>query len=1245
MFLKTLTIKGFKSFADPVTLELEPGITVVVGPNGSGKSNVVDAVAWVLGAQGPRMLRTSRMEDVIFLGSAKRQALGRAEVSLTIDNSSRSLPLDLAEVTITRTLFRSGESEYAINGASCRLLDVQDLLSDAGVGRQQHVIVGQGQVEGVLASRPEERRMVLEEAAGVLKYRKRKERAERRLVATDENIQRISDSLRELRRQVRPLERQAASARAHVRISEELRAVRVYLAGRELAGIEADAGELDVLRAKLQGDERIVNEQLVALDSQEEALAKQLAELRGHETARDLGRVEGLRERVRGLQSVVAERLRSIRMELDASQDEDVVSMLEAEASSLDEELAVVQEGIASAESKLESLASDAEATERELRMLDERWGAGMPGVSGAPGGDGSGTTREAADLRGRLESLELALKRSRVARDQLYERRSGVFAVLEKLNAESDEISDEAAVLAEALERDMTALEEARLQVAQDEKAVQECEARLRSAGDNHRRLLARSEALSLALQRARKDGGVELLEGHGGVVGVLADLVEVDAGWEGAVEAALGPTAGTIVVEGTDAAVAALVELTRTGRSGALLVLPEEVGDLGDPVSNRGLEAVIASGSRSAGISLEVGQLRSHVRVKDGLNIGGNARGSLRTSLERVLDERLASALMVSGPGGGLVPGGEEGRVPDPGVGVQAARSFEQAPGVAVLSGRELELRLAMELAMKEPELVIVTASGDHLAGRAFRVQGEVVDAAPGLAQRAQDEAARQGAQVEAAIQELDFVREALARSRESFSALQRICDRGQERHSAAGSALQRLGAERDRALSTERELSGQIDGLTAEMERDTELSSELSQRLVSVEEALLAQAEHSQAWREARKDLEMAGSELAKEQSEMTSLLAGLNERRLVLSERRARLESRLAGRAQERIRAGERRQSLEAAATAVRELGAVLGECESNVASCAERLSELHRQGEASTLNVEQRMRALSSERNDASERLSQLREEMQRLEIRTAEDRLRRASILERIEKQLSCTPGEALRASLPDLPDGISVEERERKLESDLSEMGPVNLLAVDELSELEERRSFIESQLEDVRSSRRELIKVINAVDLEIATVFTAVFADVNEHFSSLVSALFPDASGRLILTDPDNALETGVELEARLPGRKVRKLSLLSGGERSLVALAFLFAVFMASPSPFYLMDEVEAALDDVNLSRFVTLLDDFRNRSQLIVVSHQKRTMECADALFGVTMAPGESSKVVSERVRRHRTTSDG
>ncbi len=583
MFLKSLSMKGFKSFADPTVLEFEPGITVVVGPNGSGKSNVVDAVTWVLGAQGPRSLRSAKMEDVIFAGTSSRAALGRAEVSLTIDNASGKLPIDLAEVTITRTLFRSGDSEYAINGAPCRLLDVQELLSDSGVGRQQHMIIGQGQLDTVLNARPEDRRAIIEEAAGVLKHRRRRERAERRLAGTAENLERLGDLVREVRRQIRPLERQAAAARSHDTVATELLTIRRYLAGTELAELSSRRSVASQSLTICREEEQELHAALELLDAEASTTSAELSSHREEDLARALGRVQGLVERARGTSGVLRERGRAVVAALDAAADVDVVSTLEAEAAHLTAEIARRPTRRRRTRCRPSWRPRPACSTPRRRR-------------SGSVGPTCSGTTcpRTPWPRCGRAtEPLARAVAREQQDMTALDAR----LATLEQRHAA-------AAVKADLLDNESAALEATTARLEADVAtgrlalagATERAEAAQRSAdeGDQARhRSAARAEALERALRDLQGAGGRELLRGVDGVVGSLLDLVEIDEGWEAAFEAAAGAGVAAVVVDGRQSAHQALATLRERGVTGAVLA-PRTNGSNGGQGSHGGQGAM---------------------------------------------------------------------------------------------------------------------------------------------------------------------------------------------------------------------------------------------------------------------------------------------------------------------------------------------------------------------------------------------------------------------------------------------------------------------------------------------------------------------------------------------------------------------------------------------------------------------------------------------------------------------------
>ena len=1022
MFLKTLTIKGFKSFADRTALQFQPGVTVIVGPNGSGKSNVVDAVAWVLGAQGPSTMRGGKMDDVIFAGTPQRSALGRAEVSLTIDNSSGILPIDFIEVEITRTLFRSGDSEYAINGVPCRLLDIQDLLSDTGIGRNQHVIVGQGQVDAVLNARPEARRAIVEEAAGILKFRRRKEKAERRLEASETSMLRLTDTLREVKRQLRPLERQADAARRHDAVEAELHAIRLHLLGRQISQHRKKVEESRRERREGSERERTIRDRLAELDASVLAVEDTLGGF-GDDTLDDaMVRAEALRERSRGLAALAAEKRAGLERAARAVADSSVIESLRAEGASLRVQLSE----LAASEAALEPVRAELTTAEMRLAEAKTAYEAANPHADQDPG---------AAAAEARRDAAERAL-------------------------GEADD-------------------------------------ARRRADAEAHA-WRARAEALSLALDEARIAAGVDRLEGLDGVVGPLVEHVEIADGAERAVAAALGEAMRALVVSDADAAREAIEELSH-GDAHALLLVIEG--------AHHAIQGRLApAGARP---------LVDFVTAK---------QPGLEAVLEALLD------------------------------------------GVVYI---ESGWREALDMALAHPTLTVTTPAGERFRmGDTWRA-----GAAPGEG---------------ATLQSLEEAR----------------------RRAEAAEAAQR---DADAALDEARRAFGE------------------------------AAAAAREALREGRDALEIARSAYESHRDEVTTLRTGLERREAAVAERRTVLEARL-GEVDERLEradgdtapAAEAAGDLAGQARRLERLGRALDTHLASVSALHERFDAArHARGDARRAASE-RLEAVRGERSQLERELEGLRERLQRLEIGDAESRMRLETAIETCRHDFDCEPEVAMAAPAPTPPEGSTLGERGRELERELRIMGPINPLALEEYEALQERHRFLEGQIEDIRQSRRELRKVIRAVDDEIASVFVQAFADVERNFADLFHRLFPGGQGGLVLTDPTDPLDTGIEIEARPSGKNVRRLSLLSGGERSLVALAYLFAVFRARPSPFYLLDEVEAALDDVNLHRFLELIHEFRDEAQLVIVSHQKRTMEAADVLYGISMPPGGSSRAVSERL---------
>jgi chromosome segregation protein len=1158
VFLKSLTLKGFKSFADPTTLTLEPGVTVVVGPNGSGKSNVVDAIAWVLGAQAPKAVRSQKMDDVIFAGTAKRPALGRAEVALTIDNSAGLLGVEFSEVTVSRILFRSGDSEYSINGVSCRLLDVQELLSDAGVGRQQHVIVSQGQIDAVLNARPEDRRSIIEEAAGVLKFRKRREKAERRLEATEANLLRVQDLLREVRRQLRPLARQAEAAQRHGELITELTALRLYVAGREIATLRTRFEALAVAQIEAEKSEADLKSLLARLDTEIMALEAQLTAHGVTDLTDRLRQVEQLRERSRGLSAVLTERRRSMERDRGQLLDEGVIASLEGDLAQMRAEVEEVGAQSVTLEPEAAAIVADEEALAEERAMFEQHRTDSDP--------TGASAAKAAAEVRGELRSARSAAERSESELRRATEALSKVAARVEDLATKVDTARAQCAE-AEAVEAPLVAeVEQAETARRASEAVFEQVSAHRLEVADALSRASARVEALQMALDAAHARAGAERLAGVAGVLGTLLDVVEIDAGWESAVEAALGEALSAVVVDSAVSAKEALRALSESDTSGAVIAL-------GAARTTRPVAATAHSGANGE-------RVRPRVR-------------SDRSDVSALLDYLIGDATCVE------------------------------------------EMSAAVEMALAAPDLTVVTRGGDRLGPTGWRVGAAGSGVTAAALADAQQSHTDLLAQMESVQTEMRSAEEQLARLRAAETELLARLDANDARFMAASEVLTRAQTERREAEAERERLELSATDLRAHVESQRARIASLETLLPDLDADENAEREAARARGEARAALEARAAVLASRRRDLEVRNAGLIERQQFLERRISETEARLQADTEARAAAAERRVAIERALRAVDVLAGIVDGHRVTVESEYQALSAQRQQHSEAVRALNTDLEQHRRDRAQAERDLEAVRETTRRTELEHTEVKLRLETAIETVRRDLDVEPETAVQAPEPPVPEGSSPAARVRELDRELRLMGPINPLALEEFNELQQRHNFLEEQLEDVRSSRRELSRVITAIDNEIQTVFASAFADVSANFTQLFATLFPGGAGKLTLTVPDDMLNTGIEVEAKPSGKNVKKLSLLSGGERSLTALAFLFAVFRSRPSPFYVMDEVEAALDDVNLHRFLGLVAEFRKEAQLLIVSHQKRTMEAGDCLVGVSMQPGGSSKVVTER----------
>ncbi|MFE2505105.1 AAA family ATPase [Streptomyces rubiginosohelvolus] len=1294
MHLKALTLRGFKSFASATTLRFEPGITCVVGPNGSGKSNVVDALSWVMGEQGAKSLRGGKMEDVIFAGTTGRPPLGRAEVSLTIDNSDGALPIEYAEVTITRIMFRNGGSEYQINGDTCRLLDIQELLSDSGIGREMHVIVGQGQLDSVLHADPMGRRAFIEEAAGVLKHRKRKEKALRKLDAMGANLARVQDLTDELRRQLKPLGRQAAVARRAAVIQADLRDARLRLLADDLVTLR------DALRDEI-ADEAELKKRKDAAEAELKTALLREAELEGevrrlaprlHRAQQTWYELSQLAERVRGTVSLADARVRSASEapaeERRGRDPED----LEREAARIREQEAELTAALEAAEHALEDTVAHRADLERELAAEERR----LKDAARAIADRREGLARlngQVNAARSRAGSAQAEIDRLAASRDEAQERAVAAQEEYEQLKAEVEGL--------DADDEELTARhEEAKRALAGAQAAHSAARDEATAAERRRAAVAARHEALALGLRR--KDGTGALLGARdrlAGLLGPAAELLTVEPGYEIPVAAALGTAADAVAVTDPATAAAAIRLLRERDAGRAAMLLGGVTGGAPEPRSHH---VPGQSGESVAGREEPGGQVpvpggsgeqeavpgRPGEQVPPPERSGGQApvpgQPGEQTPVRDAAPHSAPAVLPGQGgapgePGSGSSPTGPAAAVPLPhgrageqitALAPPAVADLVRGPAALVGAVRRLvagmvvvaTLEDAEELVAAQPGLTAVTGEGDVLSAH-FAHGGSA--GAPSLleVQASVDEAAAELADLAVRCEELAEAQHLAGERRTEQAAL--VEELGERRRAAErekSGFAQQLG----RLAGTARSAAGEAERMTASaaraqeaLERATEEAEELAERLLAAEETP-AEEEPDTSVRDRlaadganARQTEMEARLQARTHEERVKALAG----RADALDRAARTEREARARAeQRRTRLRYEAEVASAVASGARQLLA-------HVEVSLVRADEERTSAEAAKGERERELAVGRDRGRELKGELDKLTDSVHRGEVLGAEKRLRIEQLETKALEELGVEPAGLVSEYGPDqlvppspaaegeeLPEDPEhprnqpkpyrrpeQEKRLRSAERAYQQLGKVNPLALEEFSALEERHKFLSEQLEDLKKTRADLLQVIKEVDERVEQVFTEAYHDTARQFEGVFSRLFPGGEGRLILTDPDNMLTTGVDVEARPPGKKVKRLSLLSGGERSLTAVALLVSIFKARPSPFYVMDEVEAALDDTNLQRLIRIMEELQESSQLIVITHQKRTMEVADALYGVSMQGDGVSKVISQRLR--------
>ena len=1098
----SLTLRGFKSFASATTFEFTPGINAVVGPNGSGKSNVLDALAWVMGEQGAKSLRGGSMKDVIFAGSgeagsgdgAQRAPLGRAKVTLTFDNSDGTLSIPADRVQISRTMFRSGGSEYEINGSPARLADIQDLLSEAGLGQQMHVLVGQGQLDAVLHATAQQRRDMIEQAAGVVKYRRRQEKTSRKLESVASNVTRLSDLVAELDSQLQPLSEQAESAATARQLQARIRQLEAVLLARQLGILQAE--QTQALASEAEGTRRAetLKEQLEAARAASAKHQQEQNRLNAEVTACQKA-VSTLREsaaRVRTVQSIAAERVRTYRVELT-------------------EATAAARAGYERALELLEERREEAERAVESYASFEERYDAALKNVEKAAS-EVAQTERasgEAAQSRARAQAQLDAARAAAVEATRAYAA-----------------AAERAATLREALGQS--------LGEAPAELDTESAEA----VFDPETGELMDSSSEGTSLLR-------------------VLDAVQIDPEYARAASAALtslATAALSVPVEGAEvsqlrgdkgdesnesAATELLTELPET-------TLPEscatELHELGIRPATEMIEPLNEDAAALAGID-------EHALAR----------------VTAALGERLAGVLFA----------------PD-------AASAEQA----------LHLLAENTLAGQRTIWRIFDPAGTEHTRYSLLYPAE--GASP----------LELAAAYRAASQVVTRTRAELDEAEQTVQQAQTAAESAVEAEREAAKAAGVASAEHARARAQAESLEASAQNIQNERAR-------LNERLTAAEESVA----------EARTVYESA-------RTREDSYLAGTGEQAPAakIEHRAQRLGEVLA----EQV--GEREQQLHELSTALKNaqegLTSTNDEVQDLQAAHAAALTLLARtQTEAA--RVQERVQALAERaRLVTGLTLGQLEEEYsEQLPVDVPAEETSENAASENAASENTASENTATEASTE------SVRARLKATRAELEALGAINPLALEEYEALSERHAYLNQQIEDLKATRRDLNTVMDEVSSHIAEVFTAAMEDINTHYRRIFETLFPGGEGHLELDDPSDPLNSGVEIHARPAGKKVKRLSLLSGGERSLASLALLIAIYMSRPSPFYALDEVEAALDDRNLSRLLQVIGELGERSQLIVVTHQKRTMQIAETLYGVSMRGGVST-VLSQQMEELR-----
>ncbi|WP_313891294.1 chromosome segregation protein SMC [Psychrobacillus sp.] len=1184
MFLKRLEIIGFKSFADRIGIDFVPGVTAVVGPNGSGKSNVTDAIRWVLGEQSAKSLRGAKMEDVIFAGSDSRKALNFAEVTLILDNSDNRVALDFTEISVTRRVYRSGDSEYLLNKQNCRLKDITDLFMDSGLGKEAFSIISQGRVDEILNSRPEDRRTIFEEAAGVLKYKQRKKKAEYKLLETDDNLNRVLDILHELDGRMEPLQIQSSLASDYLRMSEELKDIEIAVIAHDLRLFVQENTELHTKLQSLVEVKQLLVAQINELEASIQKDRKEMSEIDEKLDAEqsELVEVSSELERLEGRKLLLAEKKQNASQQiaqLKKALEEEQVNLVALEKQLEQNNVSKTEKQAHLKELRTKKLHIDnvlsksASEVEEEIEELKSTY---------------IDLLNEEATMKNEMKHMEQQLQFELVSSEKMIEDYRALKDELEKLTNRKNELAQLLFVCQKELEGKLLDFKKTRDVTERLEISFEEQQAMLQKAYQMKHQLQARKDSLEeLEAEFSGFFQGVkEVLIAREkkelkGIHGAVAELIQIPNEFMNAIDTAIGPQSQHIITDSSHDARQA-IDWLKKKRVGRATFLPLQV------MKSRKIHEHTLAAIKQHPSYVNTADMLVHYN-KEYKIIVENLLGNIIIAKDLKGANEMAASL-------------------------QFKFRFVTLDGDVVNAGGSLtggSVKQQSSLFTRKAEL-------EQLNDKLIELENTVLQAEKSVASKKQE--------VQQLKQEQEDMRlrgEVLRGEEHTLLSETRECE----------VIISRLTNQLLEYDEEKVEKNNVHEDLVRKKEQTNSRSEEIKQLLVSIQQSIdQLQLAKQQSIEEKDK--------IQNELGELLSLIAVVNEQVTQLEKERLQFVQAIAT-SNQKIDTLQKEiawyENDDHGGTSAEEISNTIAQLKAK----KERLIEHIQLAKTTRLKLMQNITNAEGSLKELQYQANLQTNEERSIEIKLSRLEVEINALQSHLEEMYELTLEEAERDFPFEMEEQLA-RKKVKLLKRSIEELGPINLGSIQEFEQVSERHSFLTEQREDLLTAQGTLHEVIKEMDEEMTIRFETTFNDIQKHFKVVFRELFGGGQADLVLTDPTSLLNTGIDIVAQPPGKKLQNLSLLSGGERALTAIALLFSILQTRPVPFCILDEVEAALDEANVTRYSDYLKKFSHDTQFIVITHRKGTMEGADVLYGITMQESGISKLVSVKLEEQLVT---